>query len=181
MTRDRGAADPATELGRNFIQQQSERMIEAVKANDTDKVGSVVAEMRRVGGGGLGGSPWLDCGDYCQHLLDEGDAPGYAVCYWACVIRGGPGVGLGGDVRAAREARQAVTLKAGATLKARQTRLLAQGLRSIGGSMQYDCSGPICICSGDEDCNKMFSSGRCGDGICFEDDSGGVVCLCVNL
>jgi hypothetical protein len=36
-----------------------------------------------------GGDRWLDCGTRCQHLLGEGNAPGYGVCYWACVIRGG--------------------------------------------------------------------------------------------
>ena len=39
-----------------------------------------------------GDSPFLTCGHKCQHLLDEGNAPGYAVCYWACVIRGGDSV-----------------------------------------------------------------------------------------
>jgi hypothetical protein len=40
--------------------------------------------------GGEGGNPLRTCGDFCQHLLNGGDAPGYAVCYWACVARGGP-------------------------------------------------------------------------------------------
>lgn len=35
-------------------------------------------------------SPWQTCGAMCQHHLDEGNAPFYATCYWACVIRGGP-------------------------------------------------------------------------------------------
>jgi hypothetical protein len=39
-----------------------------------------------------GDSPLLTCGEKCRHLLDEGNAPGYAVCYWACVIRGGDSV-----------------------------------------------------------------------------------------
>jgi hypothetical protein len=41
----------------------------------------------------LGGSTWnplFDCGEHCRKLLDGGNAPGYAVCYWACVINGGP-------------------------------------------------------------------------------------------
>lgn len=42
----------------------------------------------------------------------------------------------------------------------------------------FECSGPICICSGDGDCNDMFSGGHCGDAVCFEND-GNVVCLCI--
>lgn len=45
-------------------------------------------------GGGIGG-PLEDCGDHCQHLLDEGKAAEYAICYWACVLWGGPSRGSG--------------------------------------------------------------------------------------
>jgi hypothetical protein len=47
------------------------------------------------------------------------------------------------------------------------------------GRLGFTC-GPLgCVCSGDSDCNDMFSSGICGDAICFEDGSGGVVCICL--
>jgi len=43
----------------------------------------------------------------------------------------------------------------------------------------YDCNSLACVCDGDDDCNDLFGSGLCGDGICWEDESGGVVCMCV--
>lgn len=50
-------------------------------------------------------SPFLTCGKKCQHLLDEGNAPGYAVCYWACVIRGGDDIGARGPLTKALQLR----------------------------------------------------------------------------
>ncbi len=47
-----------------------------------------------------------------------------------------------------------------------------------GGGMQFQCNFMVCSCSGDADCNDMFSTSVCGDGICFEDGQGGVVCFC---
>jgi hypothetical protein len=38
----------------------------------------------------LGGDPWTKCEEFCRHHLNEGNAPAYAVCYAACVARGGP-------------------------------------------------------------------------------------------
>jgi hypothetical protein len=56
---------------------------------------------------------------------------------------------------------------------------MALGASRLGGRLGFAC-GPLgCVCSGDPDCNDMFSSGVCGDGICFEDGSGGVVCVCI--
>jgi len=43
----------------------------------------------------------------------------------------------------------------------------------------FECSSQFCICDGDDDCNDLFGTDLCGDGICWEDESGGVVCMCV--
>lgn len=41
-------------------------------------------------------------------------------------------------------------------------------------TMQYACSGNICACIGDEDCNRMFSGSTCGPiAVCVDD-----VCAC---
>lgn len=32
----------------------------------------------------------------------------------------------------------------------------------VGGTMNFTCAGLICGCTGDEDCNKMFSGSACG-------------------
>jgi hypothetical protein len=32
-----------------------------------------------------------------------------------------------------------------------------------GGGLGYSCSGLVCTCTGDEDCNDMFGDGVCGD------------------
>jgi hypothetical protein len=70
-------------------------------------------------------------------------------------------------------------LKDGASLNQRQITALAQILQASRPRLGFECSGLACICSGDADCNDMFGSGVCGDAICLEDDSGGVVCICV--
>lgn len=45
---------------------------------------------------------------------------------------------------------------------------------------QFTCSGLKCSCSGDSDCNDMFSSGLCGD-IASCDETVGVVCGCLRI
>lgn len=32
-------------------------------------------------------NPWLACEGHCLRHLDDGNAPFYATCYWACVVR----------------------------------------------------------------------------------------------
>jgi hypothetical protein len=34
--------------------------------------------------------PWVDCHEICKGLIIVGDPQKYAICYWACVISGGP-------------------------------------------------------------------------------------------
>jgi hypothetical protein len=70
-------------------------------------------------------------------------------------------------------------VKVGDALTARQMDVLVKALHRMRPQLGFDCSGPLCICSGDDDCNDLFSSGLCGDGICFEDGQGGVVCVCM--
>ena len=70
-------------------------------------------------------------------------------------------------------------LKAGDRLEESHLALLNSALRMVRQQPGFECSGPLCICSGDDDCNDMFSTDLCGDGICFEDGNGGVVCLCL--
>lgn len=39
------------------------------------------------------------------------------------------------------------------------------------------CTGPLCGCIGDDDCNNMFSNGNCSNiAACYEDIG---VCLCL--
>ena len=35
--------------------------------------------------------------------------------------------------------------------------------RVMSPAMNYSCQGMLCSCSGDDDCNDMFTSGGCGD------------------
>ena len=47
-----------------------------------------------------------------------------------------------------------------------------------GGRLGFSCGRLTCDCSGDDDCNDMFSSGVCGD-IALCDEAGGEVsCWC---
>jgi hypothetical protein len=43
----------------------------------------------------------------------------------------------------------------------------------------YSCSGLMCTCQGDADCNDMFSSGKCGDVASCESTTG--ICKCLML
>lgn len=39
-----------------------------------------------------------------------------------------------------------------------------------GGGLEFTCVGGICVCSGDYDCNNMFTSTVCGDAaVCIDD------------
>jgi hypothetical protein len=53
----------------------------------------------------------------------------------------------------------------GETSEAAELGGLQQPLRTIGGGTRagYTCSGLKCTCTGDDDCNDMFSDGVCGD------------------
>lgn len=43
------------------------------------------------------------------------------------------------------------------------------------GGLNYDCGDLACACTGDEDCNDLFTSGKCGPvAVCYPD---GCVCL----
>jgi len=76
---------------RAMVEQLVDQSLSAVRAGDGATAESTIRKIRSIfGHGGLGLSPWGSCGDFCQHLLDEGNPTGYGVCYWACVLRGGP-------------------------------------------------------------------------------------------
>jgi len=77
------------------LESLMDQSLSAIESGDGETAVTAIKEFQdtlelSTGVGLDDGSPWLDCGKHCQHLLDAGDAPGYAVCYWACVIRGGP-------------------------------------------------------------------------------------------
>jgi len=51
-----------------------------------------------------------------------------------------------------------------------------------GGGAGYTCSGLKCTCTGDDDCNDMFGSGKCGDiSSCDTTDPLNPVCECLIL
>ena len=50
------------------------------------------------------------------------------------------------------------------------------GIRGAGG-LNYDCGSAACGCSGDDDCNDMFGSGKCGQiAVCYPDG-----CFCLRI
>lgn len=49
------------------------------------------------------------------------------------------------------------------------------GGQLVGGVTAFTCSGLLCSCTGDSDCNDMFSSDVCGD--IASCDEGGCRCL----
>jgi hypothetical protein len=52
------------------------------------------------------------------------------------------------------------------------------GLARLGGGrLNFNCEGLLCSCSGDDDCNDMFTTGGCGD-IAVCDERG---CWCLRI
>lgn len=46
-------------------------------------------------------------------------------------------------------------------------------------ALGFACSLFVCTCSGDDDCNDLFSGSNCGgDAVCVNDGAGGVWCIC---
>lgn len=86
-------------------------------------------------------------------------------------------------IAASQQYREGLTDQGG---PARVLAQLVRGLRpnirtspfgqfTIGGSAGFACSGIACTCSGDVDCNDMYTTGVCGDiGVC---DENGCWCL----
>ncbi len=54
-------------------------------------------------------------------------------------------------------------------------------LKSTGGGprLGYTCSGLMCTCTGDVDCNDMFGSGKCGDIASCDNSGPDPVCKCM--
>lgn len=73
---------------------QVERLVaqslSAIKAGDGKTSVEKIEEVRALMSKRANGSPWQTCGAHCNRHLDDGDAAAYAVCYWSCVINGGP-------------------------------------------------------------------------------------------
>jgi hypothetical protein len=57
-------------------------------------------------------------------------------------------------------------------------RIQKLGLARIGrGGLSYDCGNLACSCSGDDDCNDLFSSDKCGPiAVCYPDG-----CVCIRI
>lgn len=81
-----------SEEHKNLLLQVAAKGIAAANAGNGQLAANAAEVFKTVylDNGGNGESPFESCGTHCQHLLDEGNAPGYGVCYWACVMRGGP-------------------------------------------------------------------------------------------
>ena len=46
-----------------------------------------------------------------------------------------------------------------------------------GGGLNFSCQNLVCVCTGDQDCNDLFTSDLCGDiAICYPDG-----CFCIRL
>jgi hypothetical protein len=51
------------------------------------------------------------------------------------------------------------------------------GTRLGGGRLNYDCSDLACSCTGDDDCNDLFTSTKCGPiAVCYPDG-----CICIRF
>ena len=54
-------------------------------------------------------------------------------------------------------------------------------VRQVGsvGGLEFVCAGGYCACTGDVDCNDLFSTGLCGpDAVCITWGSGPATCFC---
>jgi hypothetical protein len=50
-----------------------------------------------------------------------------------------------------------------------------------GGGLSYSCEGLLCTCTGDVDCNDMFSDGICGPIASCDDTTYPPTCKCLKL
>jgi hypothetical protein len=50
-----------------------------------------------------------------------------------------------------------------------------------GGTLGYTCSGLLCTCTGDDDCNDMFSDGLCGPISSCDESGPEPVCRCLKI
>lgn len=47
----------------------------------------------------------------------------------------------------------------------------------VGGNRLVDCGDLACVCTGDDDCNDLFTSGKCGPiAVCYPDG-----CVCIRI
>ena len=68
-------------------------------------------------------------------------------------------------------------LRIGLTSDIRAQRLSLGRPGGGGGRLNYSCSDLACACTGDDDCNDMFESGKCGlIAVCYPD---GCICLVI--
>src|SRR5262249_37535085 len=68
-------------------------------------------------------------------------------------------------------------LRVGMTSDIRTQRLGLARRAGGGGALNYSCGDLACVCTGDEDCNNLFSSTECGPiAVCYEDG-----CFCLRL
>jgi len=49
----------------------------------------------------------------------------------------------------------------------------------IGGVLGFSCGSLACTCSGDNDCNDMFSTNACGPYAVCDETGGRVKCVCL--
>jgi hypothetical protein len=66
------------------------RSLEALAKGDGEGAAAAIQEIIASKKGaseaqGMRPNAWLSCGNDCQSLLGEGNAPGYGVCYWSCI------------------------------------------------------------------------------------------------
>ncbi len=79
----------------NIKKADKDRIIKSIKKSldnlengDPSKVAEGITEFKRMMR--AIDNKWEDCGDHCHHFLLEGDPAAYGVCYWSCIIDGGP-------------------------------------------------------------------------------------------
>jgi hypothetical protein len=66
-------------------------------------------------------------------------------------------------------------LRIGMTSDIRTQKLSLSRRPAGGGGLNFSCQNLVCVCTGDQDCNDLFTSDLCGDiAICYPD---GCVCL----
>jgi hypothetical protein len=61
------------------------RSLEGISSGNDDEAVAGVETIKN-----LGGNVTLKCEQHCIHHLNEGNAPAYATCFYACLARGGP-------------------------------------------------------------------------------------------
>jgi len=128
-------------------------------------------------GSTVGANPGTSSNTVCQAKLAAADvqlAKGLVACERTAAVRESRGLLSGLAQCQEAKVRQHISATENLSCAA------GNSGTGTGGTPDVDCGRLICTCHGDDDCNQLFSSGRCGEiARCEQTNGGGTTCACL--